>query len=533
MNVFNVLITGAGTTNAINVLKSLKAANDPSIKLFMGDIDPDCAGAYLADKYICMPLATDPDFENLVIDICQKYTINLVIPIIDYEFRAWAAVSLKLLNLGTRVVISRPDVIALCEEKDQTIKYFEKIGVPCPETWRISELKDLSKLPFPLFIKPRCGRASIDNYVAHNLKEFLFFSSQKKDLVAQPLLHGDEVTIDTLSDFNGRFLGACPRIRVEVKSGQAFKSLTIDAPELVEYSKKIVEGLPIIGSANIQCFLTVQGPKFFEINPRFGAGSILSIESGLKGPEALVAMAKGQPIPKITPRPKVQMLRYWQEVFVERNGYPIFFDLDGPILDVSKRHYEVYRSIIKEEGGHALPFNQYWKMKRSRQPHDKIVTNIEGMDFYINSFIPKWFNRIENEDYLELDRVWPWVIDVLSELYQKHELYIVTVRCKVENLRKQLDRLNLTRWFQEILCGPAKRNAGKQKVKTIRDHFTTLNPKAIIVGDTEADIECGKELGYITVGVLCGIRNRENLQETKCDYLIEDIKSLPKLVNQL
>jgi len=35
--------------------------------------------------------------------------------------------------------------------------------------------------------------------------------------------------------------------------------------------------LPIVGPCNIQCFLTDDGPRFFEINARFGAGSILAM----------------------------------------------------------------------------------------------------------------------------------------------------------------------------------------------------------------------------------------------------------------
>ena len=82
-------------------------------------------------------------------------------------------------------------------------------------------------------------------------------------------------------------------------------------------AQRITESLPIIGPCNIQCFLTDAGPVFFEINARFGAGSILSMKAGLNGPAALVAMARGRPLPPLEARADVTMLRYWQEVFVE------------------------------------------------------------------------------------------------------------------------------------------------------------------------------------------------------------------------
>lgn len=533
MKPFSVLITGAGTTTAVTVLKGLRAMNGTSIRVVMGDIQPDCAGAHLGDEFVCMPLAADPDFEGLVIEICRKRSIDLVIPTIDYEFAGWSRVSEELLADGTRVAISDPQVIAQCAQKDLTIEYFRKVGVPCPTTWRIAEIEDPATLPFPVFLKPRRGRASLNTNRADNLEEYLYHASKTEDLIVQPCLQGTEVTIDTLSDLEGGFLAASPRIRIEVKSGQAYRSVTIDAPELISYARIIVEGLPIIGPSNIQCFLTDEGPQFFEVNPRFGAGTALSIRAGLNGPAALIAMAQGKPIPELKPRPNVWMLRYWQEVFVEREGWPIFFDLDGPILDVSRRHYQVYRDIFEEAGRSAATFEEYWQGKRACQPHSMIVSRTAEVGFYSSTFQQQWLDRIEIERYLVLDRVWPWAIDVLAELYQKHELYLVTVRSYPDQLERQLDRLNLTRWFRAILCRPTRQNVAQEKAKAIRERFNPVPRHAIIVGDTEADIECGKELGFVTVGVLSGIRNEERLRGARCDYLLDDIVLLPKLVGSM
>ena len=71
-----------------------------------------------------------------------------------------------------------------------------------------------------------------------------------------------------------------------------------------------------MGAVNIQCFLTPEGPRFFEINARFGAGTALSIHAGMNGPLALVRLARGESPGELTARAEVLMLRYWQEVFV-------------------------------------------------------------------------------------------------------------------------------------------------------------------------------------------------------------------------
>jgi carbamoyl-phosphate synthase large subunit len=315
MKLFKILITGAGTTTAMTALKGLRAIRDESLHITMGDMQRNCAGAYLGDDFVQMPPANALDFVEQAIAICRERQMDLVIPIIDYEFFGWARAADELAASGTKVVISPARALAVCQEKDQTDGYFRSLGVPCPDTWRPVEIRDEQALPFPVIIKPRCGRASLDTYKAENLQEYHFYLPRVPDPIVQPCLRGQEVTIDTISDLQGCFLAASPRIRAEVKGGQAFKSVTIEAPELVEYARRILEPLPIIGPSNIQCFLTDEGVQFIEINPRFGAASILSIEAGMNGPAALVAMVRGEKLPTLIPRPDLLMMRYWQEVF--------------------------------------------------------------------------------------------------------------------------------------------------------------------------------------------------------------------------
>jgi carbamoyl-phosphate synthase large subunit len=314
---YRVLVTGGGTTTAVSVLKGLRLANDPSVHVVLGDMTEECAGAHLGDEFVQLPSASDPDFGSKAVHLCRERRIRLVIPIIDFEFVGWSRLRPMLRDLGTEVVISSEEALAKCQEKDRTFRFFNELGIPTIPTWRAAEILDPTSLPFPVYMKPRCGRASIDNYRADNYVEYRLFIDKVPDAIVQPFTAGTEVTIDCLSDLGGRFLSACPRVRQQVKSGQAYRSRTFRDAALEGYAKRICEALSIVGACNMQCFLTDDGPKFFEINARFGAGSILSMQAGLNGPAAIVAMARGQTLPMIRPRPDVSMMRYWQEVFVE------------------------------------------------------------------------------------------------------------------------------------------------------------------------------------------------------------------------
>jgi carbamoyl-phosphate synthase large subunit len=305
-----ILVTGASSTTAVGVLKGLRLAADPEVFVLMGDANPDCAGAHLGDGFVRLP-GESADFGAL----CERERIGLVIPILDTESLAWSRVAPELARRGTRVAISREAALACCLEKDRTDAYFHSIGVPCVPTWRAEQIIDPAALEYPVYLKPRRGWASLDTYRADDPEEYRVLRRRVPEPIVQPFVRGEEVTIDTVSDFDGRFLAATPRVRVEVRGGQAIRSRTFRDAALEALARRIVEGLPIIGPANVQCFLTDDGPRVFEINARFGAGSVLSMHAGMNGPAALVALARGRPVPPLESRPGVWMFRYWQEVF--------------------------------------------------------------------------------------------------------------------------------------------------------------------------------------------------------------------------
>jgi carbamoyl-phosphate synthase large subunit len=530
---FTVLITGAGTTTAISVLKGLRKLADPTLRVIMADAQSDCAGAHLGDAFTRLPLASDPDFADRAVANTRRHAVDLVIPIIDYEFPIWATLAEQLLAEGTRVVISDAETIAICDGKDRTARYFAERDIPGPQTWRAEDIDDPSALPYPVFIKPRCGRGSLDAWAAEDDTAYRHHVRQVSEPIIQPRLHGPEVTIDTLSDFSGKFLGASARIRVQVKSGQAFRSVTLASEALRQYAQRIVEGLPIVGPANIQGFLTDHGPRFTEVNARFGAGTILSIEAGFNGPAALVAMARGTPLPPLTARPGVWMYRYWQEVFAMARGGPLFLDLDGPLLDVSARHHRVYADILTGAGQEPLNAADYWAAKRAGKGHQELLDGCSPPGFFSDVFEPQWLARIESPEFLALDRVWPAAREVLPRLQREHELFLVTVRSQPEQLARQLSDLGLTPWFSAVLCRPARVNAAQAKIDVIREHFDGTVPTGIIVGDTEADLACGQALGLTRVGVLNGIRDRRRLEAAGGDYLIASIADLPALLVEL
>jgi phosphoglycolate phosphatase-like HAD superfamily hydrolase len=213
----------------------------------------------------------------------------------------------------------------------------------------------------------------------------------------------------------------------------------------------------------------------------------------------------------------------------------IYLDLDGTLLDVSERYYRIYQDIMTSLQQPILTKDRYWEYKRSKVPESQIValTAIDHSVFPIYSEIRK--RLLEDPRYLDFDRlVLSSLNQILANLSKSCCLYLVTMRKKRVTLLNQLKKLNLYCYFQDILS-PSSELPSDAPSWEIKANLICSRGKprpGIIVGDTEADILAGKELGLGTYAVLSGLRDRRFLVELDPDVIIYDISELSLQLQQ-
>jgi phosphoglycolate phosphatase len=212
----------------------------------------------------------------------------------------------------------------------------------------------------------------------------------------------------------------------------------------------------------------------------------------------------------------------------------IFFDLDGPLLDVSERYQTLHRDLLYGMGVIPLAPKVYWERKRKRCPEAAILEEL-GISELEPLYSRKRLEFIESDSYLAHDRLWPWTSSVLTALTARYSLILVTVRSNRAALERQLTRLNVQRFFNDVLTEPAADPVDAQKSRLIRNYLSQHclpTYGSWIIGDTEADIGAGRLLGLTTVAVRCGIRDDEYLVRINPTYLVDDIRALPELISQ-
>jgi phosphoglycolate phosphatase len=209
----------------------------------------------------------------------------------------------------------------------------------------------------------------------------------------------------------------------------------------------------------------------------------------------------------------------------------VFCDLDGPLIDVSRRYYKTYQLAIAETQAYLqsqgrsllltpLSASQFWQMKQERIP-DADIAFCSGLRHeQIELFMSKVYDIVNQPILLHEDRLQAGVIQSLDRLKRRGvRLFVVTLRCQAQAVQL-LQQFNLAHYFEKI-CGAQDRFAayqnyteGKQALLEVLvgevDPMT--QSQCWIVGDTEADVLAGQSLGLSTLALTCGMRSYSYLK---------------------
>jgi phosphoglycolate phosphatase-like HAD superfamily hydrolase len=200
----------------------------------------------------------------------------------------------------------------------------------------------------------------------------------------------------------------------------------------------------------------------------------------------------------------------------------LVFDLDGTLLDVSARHHHVYSTVCVTLGGQPLDRATYWRMKREHIGWPEILVASGLPDTDVSEFEVKFVELIELPDNLGFDVLFPDTIPVLTRLAATYRCALVSLRSSPTALRAQLAVFALTPFFDVIETAPGGADHAFQKARLIRKVVPDDDP-GVVIGDSEADVAAASALGYTSIAVSSGIRDRDVLERDNPTYLVDDI----------
>lgn len=204
----------------------------------------------------------------------------------------------------------------------------------------------------------------------------------------------------------------------------------------------------------------------------------------------------------------------------------MLIDFDGTLLDCQSRLYGLLTELVP---GHGLSLEEYWGLKRAgvRQPEmlrDRLGFNENAIAEYHRN----WMAHIEDDFRLDTDRLFPGLEAFLRRQAGFRKLYLATNRQFRERAVRQIERLKLATYFQEILVTEQRRS----KASMIKEVGLSTGPEDVFLGDTGEDVLSARELGSRAVAVSWGFQNEEGLARYQPDFMagrVEDLAQCPFL----
>lgn len=294
MSEIRILFTGTGRrVELLQAFKNAALCLNVKMKIYGADMAGTAPALAYCDYSRKICAMKDDDYIPQLLEICSKDKIDLVIPTIDTDLLVLSQNTDKFKEIGTRVLISSPKMIALCRDKNYTSDFFESCGLKAPRP--INDYR-LYKGEYPCFIKPKDGSSSIDAYRVNTEDELVMYAEKIGDYIIQPFIEGKEYTVDIFCDFDGEPIYITPRERIAVRSGEVLKTRIELDKIIIEESKRLIQSFKPCGPMTVQLIRqnTTGDDYYIEINPRYGGGAPLSIKAGADSAAALIRLLQGE-----------------------------------------------------------------------------------------------------------------------------------------------------------------------------------------------------------------------------------------------
>jgi carbamoyl-phosphate synthase large subunit len=308
----SVIVTGVGGGVGQSIAKCLQRGAYLAVGV---DADEVATGLYGMQRGYRGLQATGPDFIANLLQICRSESAPVLFPGLDSELRILADNRSSFETMGTTVVVSSPDVIALCDDKLATATFLQEAGLAHPLTLDVPPEPDDDLFPFVL--KPRRGGSrSIGVFTCHTRRDFehALPGIDPSNYVLQEYLPGPEYTCGTVN-----WDGACHGVivmRRTLRSGDTYKAF-VERHEAIEaYVSKAAEALGPFGACNFQLRLRSGEPCVFEINARCSGTTHARALAGFNEPVLILDRLLNHVTKPTISVDEIAVFRYWQELAV-------------------------------------------------------------------------------------------------------------------------------------------------------------------------------------------------------------------------
>lgn len=279
----NILILSAGTRNkVVKYFRENLAGKGTVVATDMSTLAP---AIYEADKYYIVPRMSEPNYLDVILDICKKEEITGVLSLIDPELSLLAKHRVDFEALGTTVIGSSYELCEMSLDKFRMYNWLVAHGYKCARSYMDKEAfyADVAdgKITYPVFVKPARGSASISISKVYDRDTVELLFAHEDGLMIQEFLDGQEIGADVYIDMvSHEVVSIFTKKKLKMRAGETDKAVSFKDQKLFDMIERFVGEAGYNGQIDIDIF-EVNGEYYIsEVNPRFGGGYPHAYESG-------------------------------------------------------------------------------------------------------------------------------------------------------------------------------------------------------------------------------------------------------------
>lgn len=281
----NILFCSAGRRTKL--LQFFRQSLDEGSRLIAIDNQATAPALYFADSSYLVPRITDPNYVDLLLDICKKEEVKAITTLIDPEIELLAKNRDVFIQNGILPLCPSTTTAQLCFDKFSLFEHLTKNGIPTVLTYdsleHFMDGFENGKINFPVFIKPRTGSGSVGIHKIHDLNELKkYLDEGEHQYIIQEFMDcGDcdaDVYIDTISH---KPVSIFTKNKIETRIGGANKTISFKDQKLFDFIKDICQVLEFNGPVDMDFWYRDGQYYLSEVNPRFGGAYLHAHGAGV------------------------------------------------------------------------------------------------------------------------------------------------------------------------------------------------------------------------------------------------------------
>lgn len=191
---------------------------------------------------------------------------------------------------GVCIPLSDAGTIKLLDNKISSCALASKLGILQPRIYAGPDEVDR----YPMVFKRPDGQGGDSVYFPGSRKALDNLMKTASEVLLTEFIEGTNVCVDVLR-WDGFFYGAAYKVLWPLRKGVSRLRESIEAPELVETARRILEHVDYKGVCGVDFRVDPQGRAYFlECNPRFSGGIESAIASGFDIPLLYYKLAAGE-----------------------------------------------------------------------------------------------------------------------------------------------------------------------------------------------------------------------------------------------